>query len=122
MIEDDHSIAQLVQLSLQARGAEIVTVLDPEALDDVLGSSLIFDLALLDLSPIKARLHEILSRLAALSPEAPLVLMSGEPAVFDEELEKYFSTSVCKPFDMDQLLETVDRCLANARAKHAVSP
>jgi CheY-like chemotaxis protein len=115
MIEDDHSIAQLVEFSLEARGAQILAIVDPNALDDVLGSRPVFDLALVDLSPIKERTQEILTRLAHLAPHAPLVMMSGEPGGLSEELERHFTQFIRKPFDMDQLADTVNACLKQTK-------
>ncbi len=115
MIEDDHSIAQLVEFSLEARGAQVLAIVEPSVLDDVLGSRPVFDLALVDLSPIKERMHEILARLAQLAPHAPLVMMSGEPGGLSEELERHFTQFIRKPFDMDQLADTVNACLKQAK-------
>ena len=115
MIEDDHSIAHLVELSLEARGAHILGITEPERLDEVLGSRPIFDLALVDLSPIKTRTQEILARIAHLSPDAPIIMMSGETRSLSPEIEQKFADSVRKPFDMDQLAEIVDRRLRIAR-------
>ena len=115
MIEDDHSIAHLVELSLEARGAHILAITEPEELDEVLGGRPIFDLALVDLSPIKTRTQEILARIAHLSPEAPIIMMSGESRGLSPEIEQKFTDSVRKPFDMDQLAEIVDRRLRIAR-------
>ncbi len=115
MIEDDHSIAHLVELSLEARGAQVLSVIEPDSLDEILGSRPLFDLALIDLSPIKLRAQEVLARLRHLSPEAPLIMMSGEPGALSEELENRFATSIRKPFDMDQLVDAAERCLAQAR-------
>lgn len=114
MIEDDHAIAQLVELSLEARGAQVLSIVEPASLDDVLGSRPLFDLALVDLSPIKDRTQEILTRLQHLSPRAPIVMMSGEPGSLSEDLERQFAHFIRKPFDMDQLAEAVNGCLEAA--------
>lgn len=119
MIEDDHSIAQLVEFSLEARGAEVLAIVEPGALDDVLGNRPVFDLALVDLSPIKERMPEILARLAHLAPDAPLVMMSGEPGGLSEELERHFTQFIRKPFDMDQLADTVNTCLRLAKRRNS---
>ena len=115
MIEDDHSIAHLVELSLEARGAHVLPIIEPESLDEVLSSRPIFDLGLIDLSPIKTRALEILARLRHLAPDAPLIMMSGEPGALGDEIEERFAEAVRKPFDMDQLAEAAARCLVRAR-------
>jgi len=120
MIEDDQSIAHLVELSLEARGAQVLSIIESEAIDEVLSKRPIFDIALIDLSPIKTRAEEILTRLSHLSPDAPLVMMSGEPGKLGADLERRFASSIRKPFDMDQLADTVERCLALARKARAV--
>lgn len=107
VIEDDVSIASLIELSFESHGAHVLSITEPEQVDEVLTKSPIFDVVLLDLSPVRGRLEEIFARLRALSPDAPVILMSGEPTGVPEEANGRFATWVRKPFDMGQLLDTV---------------
>ncbi len=112
VIEDDLSIASLVELSLEVHGAQVLTITDSEQLDGVLMKRPVFDVVLLDLSPVRARLTEVLARLNNLAPDAPIVLMSGEPGGVPEEAQGRFASWVRKPFDMDHLVLTLGRLVA----------
>lgn len=104
LIEDDVAVASLVELSCEARGAQIVTAHDLEELNVVLEQDPVFDVVLMDLSPVEHCLPEILDRIGALSPGAPFVLMSGHPDGIPARAEGRFSTWLRKPFDMEQLV------------------
>lgn len=107
VIEDDVSIASLIELSFEAQGAHVLSITEPDQLDEVLMKDPVFDVVLLDLSPVKGRLEEIFARLRALSPHAPVILMSGEPTGVPQVEGANFAAWVRKPFDMGQLLDTV---------------
>lgn len=112
VIEDDVSICTLVELSLEVHGGQVLAITDSKQLDEVLANRPVFDAVLLDLSPVKGRLLEILARLRHLAPDAPVILMSGEPTGVPEDAQGRFASWVRKPFDMGQLLSTLGRLLA----------
>lgn len=114
VIEDDLSILSLIQLSFEAHGAEVITLTNPNEVEETLQGRPMFDAALVDLSPIKPRLVEVLARLRHLSPGAPIVLVSGEPSGVPEEANGRFAAWVRKPFDMGELLNTVGNLLQQA--------
>jgi DNA-binding NtrC family response regulator len=111
LIEDDLSISALIDLTFNAYGADVISLSSMEELDTVLLGSPAFDVALIDLSPLKGQLELSLGRLRALAPGAPLILMSGDPGGVPAEVEGYFATWVRKPFDMDQLLRSIAELL-----------
>jgi CheY-like chemotaxis protein len=114
VIEDDISICSLVELSLEAHGAQVLTITDTAQVDEVLRNRPLFDVVLLDLSPVRHRLMEILARLSHLSPTAPVILMSGEPTGVPSEAQGRFAAWVRKPFDISQLMETMARLILDA--------
>lgn len=114
VIEDDLSILSLIELSFEAHGAEVISLSNPGQVEETLQGLPLFDAALIDLSPIKDRLVEVLARLRHLSPAAPIVLVSGEPTGVPHEANGRFAAWVRKPFDMVELLTTVDNLLSQA--------
>lgn len=107
LIEDDLAISSLVALSLEAQGAQVLEISEDSQVDEILRRRPVFDAVLLDLSPVKGRLLEILARLRNLGPQAPIVLMSGEPTGVPSEAQGRFAAWVRKPFDMSQLIGTL---------------
>jgi CheY-like chemotaxis protein/two-component sensor histidine kinase len=115
LIEDDLAISSLIDLTLDAYGAQVLSLTTEEEVQNTLQGAPVFDAALVDLSPLKDTLIPSLERLKMLSPRAPLILMSGEPAGVPEEAQGYFDSWVRKPFDMDQLLRTLSELLQEAQ-------
>lgn len=111
LIEDDLSISALIDLTFNAYGAEVTALSTMEEVEAALQGCPEFDVALIDLSPIKGHLQSSLKRLRALAPRAPLILMSGDPGGVPAEAEDYFASWVRKPFDMDQLLRSISELL-----------
>jgi len=107
LIEDDLAVSSLVELSCEARGAEVIAVHDAEQLSSVLSGRPVLDVVLMDLSPIEHCLVECLDELAELAPGAPIVLMSGQPNGVPAGGEGRFATWIRKPFDMEQLIQSV---------------
>lgn len=106
-VEDDSALSALIELSFGARGAEVIVVSDAAALDAVLAGRPMLDLVLLDLSPIETRLASALAEIARVAPQAPVVLMSGQPTGVPAEAEGRVARWVRKPFDLDELIGTV---------------
>lgn len=112
VIEDDQAIISLVQLTLEARGAEVTVIDSSEMIDEVLSQRPAFDLVLLDLSPVAHRLSEVLERIRIISASAPILLMSGEPSGIPEEGRGRIHSWIRKPFDMGQLVDSARSALA----------
>lgn len=107
VVEDDPAIASLLELSLEAKGAEVLLVNGAEGLAQLLGGRPMIDAALLDLSPLAGRLSHWLDALRGHAPQAPLVLVSGHPSGVPDEAAGRFSAWVRKPFEMGELLQTL---------------
>jgi len=112
VIEDDLALSTLVELSFGARGAEVVVAPDRAALKAVLAGRPVLDLILLDLSPAEGELEATLAELARVAPDAPIVLMSGQPTGVPPEAEGRVECWVRKPFDMEELIRTARDLLA----------
>jgi CheY-like chemotaxis protein len=116
LIEDDAAVTTLVEMTLEARGAEIIAVSELSQLRAVLARKPVVDVVLMDLSPVEGELNATLAELAATCPHAALVLMSGQPGGVPSEVERCFQAWVRKPFDMGQLVQTVAELVSNQRA------
>jgi CheY-like chemotaxis protein len=113
LIEDDLSISSLIELTFEAHGAEVLSLATADQVEEALRGRPLFDIALLDLSPVRETLCATLTRMKELSPAAPVILMSGEPSGVPQEAEGRFASWVRKPFDLDQLLSTVGKLIIN---------
>ncbi len=116
VIEDDLSISSLIELTFEAHGAQVLSLSSGEQVEETFRRRPLFDVALVDLSPVRDTLSVILSKMAELSPHAPIILMSGEPSGVPQEAEGRFASWVRKPFDMDQLLSTVGKLIVTHKS------
>lgn len=116
VVEDDAAVRSLIELALEARGAETVLVgSEPELERALLRGG--FDLALLDLSPIAHMPAQALSRLRATSPGISVILISGVASGVPDEIERDVSAWVRKPFEMGEVIDVMGGLLA-ARRSH----
>jgi DNA-binding NtrC family response regulator len=115
IIEDDSAVTTLVEMSLEARGAEVISVSNLSQLRAVLLGKPLVDAVLLDLSPLEGNLTPALHDLRVACPQAVLVLMSGQPGGVPEEAEANFAAWIRKPFDMDQLAQRLAELLQQRR-------
>jgi CheY-like chemotaxis protein len=113
VVEDDAAIASLLELSLEARGAEVVVASDGQSLERILSGRPLFDAALLDLSPLGERLVESIDAIVRESPRASILLVSGQPTGIPPEAEGRFAAWVRKPFEMSELVETLTSLLSH---------
>jgi len=106
VVEDDLAISALIDLSFSARGAEVIVVKDADEFVSVLRARPVLDLVLLDLSPIDDALSDALDSLDQVAPDAPIIIMSGQPGGIPPEAEDRVASWVRKPFDMEELLDS----------------
>lgn len=117
VVEDDAAIASLLELSLEAKGAEVLLATSPDVLGQMLSGRPVIDAALLDLSPVKEGLTAWLDDIRRHAPGAPLLLVSGHPNGVPEEAAGRFAAWVRKPFEMGELLDTLGSLLAQRAAQ-----
>jgi CheY-like chemotaxis protein len=115
VVEDDAAVRSLIELALEARGAETELVgTEPELERALLRGG--FDLALLDLSPIAHMPAQVLSRLRATSPGISVILISGIASGVPDEIERDVSAWVRKPFEMGEVIDVMGGLLAAQRS------
>ncbi len=107
VVEDDESLRMLCRINLEL---ENYRVLEAESIDraEELVSAEPVDVVLLDLHVGERRGTELLPVLRAERPEAAVCLLSGTSEA-DPPDEEGVDGFIRKPFDLDELTETVAR-------------
>ncbi len=109
VLEDDRDVRTLLELGLEARGAQVVAVASAEEFANLIQRRPVIDAALLDLSPIKDDVSGTLERLKLACPDAQLVLITGQPEGVPQQAEGQFAAWVRKPFELSEVVETLSR-------------
>ncbi len=112
--EDQAQLRELLAHIIETQlGAEIVTVKDGgEALYKLEEEGYAFDLLLLDVDMPRATGLEVLSAMASIRPEVPVVLTSGTHAHEEAALDLGARAFLRQPFDVAQLATTLRDALA----------
>src|SRR5690606_38998313 len=97
----------LLELGLEARGAQVVAVGCAQEFTTLLQRRPVIDAALVDLSPIKADVKGALLQVRTCCPLAHLVLITGQPEGVPPEAEGQFAAWVRKPFEMGEVVDTL---------------
>jgi CheY-like chemotaxis protein len=106
LLEDDAAVSTLVDVGLTARGAEVASVREFGELTEVVRRG-VFDVALLDLSPLGDDPHHALDVLEQRRPGLPIVIISGSVA---PELDvPRIVAWVRKPFEVGELVDALTR-------------
>ncbi len=112
LLEDDDAVVELLDTVLVARGAEVRAVKTLDALRAELGKQALA-VALVDASPLGARLEASLRGLQADFPTAHLVLISGGPDP-GATAARLSLTWVRKPFEVTEVVEVL--CVIRGKA------
>lgn len=116
VVEDDDAVRSLVELALEARGAEPQVVASRQEFDAVLDGGGELDAALVDLSPLAADTAGAFQSLRERHPGIPIILISGVASGVPEDLADEVSAWVRKPFEMGEVLAVLASIL-EARAR-----
>lgn len=115
VVEDDLPLARLMEALLDSAGYRVISVGDGEsALASVHADRPA--LMLLDLTLPKLDGWEVLDRLQAAEDAPPVILFTGHRGATDRALEAGAAAAILKPFDVDDLLNTVERLIAGDAA------
>lgn len=107
VLEDDKDVRTLLELGLEARGAQVVAVASIDEFATLLSRRPLIDAALIDLSPIKGDISGALATLRGACPDARLVLITGQPEGVPEQATGQFAAWVRKPFELSEVVETL---------------
>lgn len=117
VVEDDAAVRSLVELALEARGAEPKVAASRAEFDAAIDHSGELDAALVDLSPLAGDAAGAFQALRARHPGIPIILISGVASGVPEDLATEVSAWVRKPFEMGEVLAVLASILeARARA------
>jgi CheY-like chemotaxis protein len=113
LVEDDHAICSLVELTFECQGSRVVSA---NSLSDLRRAKLQghFDLALVDLSPFGEDIRGGLEVIRQGAPELPMILITGSAAALPDGEESSFAAWVRKPFEPGELIATVRRIVGRA--------
>jgi CheY-like chemotaxis protein len=106
LLEDDPAVQTLVDFALTARGATVATACTREELTAMIGNG-VFDIALLDLSPLGKNPASVLSLLQSRCPDLLVVVISG--SVAPDVDAPNIAAWVRKPFEVRELVEALTR-------------
>jgi CheY-like chemotaxis protein/two-component sensor histidine kinase len=115
VVEDDRAVCALLDAGLGARGVEVVSLHDGNALGDKLATLGAFDAVLLDLSPIAHDLDGALAAVKQRLPNAGIVFISGSAVALEPELTRHFAQTrwVRKPFELGEIAAALAELLQN---------
>lgn len=114
VLEDDPAVLGLIELALEARGAQVLTATTLGELEAVTQQCSDLAAALLDLSPIAEAPHAALQVLNGDGREIPIVLITGAASGVPESVQSAVRAWVRKPFEMAEVIDVL-RSLALAR-------
>lgn len=112
VIEDDINVLKLVELALEACGAQVLSATNPEELTDLLANGQTFDAALVDLSPFDDDEDPALRLLRAAVNGRALILISGLARDVPPVLDSRVACWVRKPFEMGEVVTVLSHLTA----------
>jgi CheY-like chemotaxis protein len=106
VLEDDAAVLSLIEFGLSARGATVVAARDMDEFTRILSRG-VFDVALVDLSPMGSDPTTILRGLRGRPEVLPIVVISGSvaPEVPPDAVDAW----VRKPFEISELADAISR-------------
>jgi len=110
VVEDDLALARLIEALLISAGYDVRTAGDGERALEAARTEKPA-LVLLDLTLPRLDGWEVLARLRAMPDPPPVVLFTAHHAAEERARAAGAAAAVLKPFDVDDLLETVRRLL-----------
>jgi CheY-like chemotaxis protein len=116
LVEDDAAVCSLIEVSMEARGATIVTARSSVEFSRIAGSSKPFDAALVDLSPIADDVAGALRTLRKTRPGIPIILISGVASGVPDDAAGEVAAWVRKPFEMGEVVDALRRVITPAAA------
>ena len=117
VIDDDQALLRMLRLSMASEGLDVATARDGvEGLEELGASD--FDVVVLDLQMPRMDGRTFFGEMAARGHRPQVVILSAYGAE-QAQRELKVAAAVPKPFDPDDLIETVRRVAARTRASPA---
>ncbi len=122
-VDDDDALVFLVQRVLTRKGYQITTFTNPQAAYTALCQTpSAYDLLVTDYNMPGYSGLDLLRQAKALRPDLPVALASGyvTPELQSRAIEEGASALIYKPNDVDELCDTVERLIKEAKARKLV--
>ncbi|HEY2410486.1 MAG TPA: ATP-binding protein [Polyangiaceae bacterium] len=121
VVEDDAAVRSLVELALEARGAQVVLAANRDEFLRALESQGPFHAALVDLSPLGGSVGDAFDRMHVACPNIPIILISGVASGVPDEVHDRVTAWVRKPFEMGEVLDVLSAHLTPRLSAVSVS-
>jgi CheY-like chemotaxis protein len=108
LIEDDAMVTQLLETVLEARGATVAIATNPKQIASALAKGP-WDAVLVDLSPLGPDPAKAIKDIRTSSPEAALVLVTGQADAVPVDVDDANMHLVRKPFEVSEVLALLRR-------------
>ena len=112
VVEDDQPLARLMEALLESAGYHVRSVGDGESALEVVDAERPA-LVLLDLTLPRLDGWDVLDRLRERADAPPVILFTGYHAASHRATSAGAAAAILKPFDVDDLLATVERLLGD---------
>lgn len=109
VLEDDPAVVSLIEVALEARGAEVLAASTLDELMELVERQ--FDVALVDLSPISGDIMAGLAKMRGAWKGLPIVLITGTAVALPAGAEEQLAAWVRKPFDMSEIIDVLGEVL-----------
>ncbi len=106
VFDDDDAVLSLLQLGLEARGAQVVTTRHTEGVRDALSEGE-YDAALIDLSPLGDGAERVLCAMRREYPGMRVVLISGAAVLPPGGAMACANAWIRKPFEVQEVVDAV---------------
>lgn len=108
LIEDDAMVTQLLETVLEARGASVAIATNPKEIASALAKGP-WDAVLVDLSPLGPDPKGAIQKIRQSSPDAALVLVTGQADAVPADVDDENLHLVRKPFEVSEVLALLRR-------------
>jgi CheY-like chemotaxis protein len=117
VVEDDSAVLSLIEVALEARGAQLVSVSNADQFANIMAKRAVFDAALVDLSPLAQDVAAAFDAFKSHNPNAPIVLISGVASAVPDDVANSVAAWVRKPFEMGEVIEALTHLLGDRGPK-----
>ncbi len=116
VVDDDQAILKVINMRLEAKGYQVSTAIKAESAVSKAKKEM-FDLALVDLKLNGENGIELMLELHQVNPELPVIILTAYGTINSavEAMKKGAYSYLTKPFDYQELLIKINKCLEKSR-------
>jgi two-component system response regulator GlrR len=122
-IDDDPSILMVIEMRLKSNGYRVLSAADSRKALALAGETYI-DLAVIDYKLNGANGVELMEQLRELQPELPAIILTAYGTIDSavNAMQRGACNYLTKPFDGDELIRQIEKCLEQSRLVSGRSP